>query len=111
MTDLHERRMHRMIGVGVGEPTDGASWEIVTTNTNGSLRAIQSKEIDDYMSRTSPPISRQDFLSRAEGWVRTEDMQKLYLADFRESLGILVSILLHRDIETPEEVLNEKGIL
>ncbi|MBI2008805.1 hypothetical protein HYS84_00150 [Candidatus Saccharibacteria bacterium] len=111
MAEVAERRSHKIATVGVAGVLHESIWSIATMATDGIFHEIRSREIDGYMNQASPPISRQDFLARAEGWVRQEDMEKLYLEDFREALGRLVSILLHRHEEAPEKVLKEKGIL
>lgn len=110
MAGLVERRTHNIASLGVAG-IDKFGWITASIGTDGSIHKISSREIDSYMNHTSPPISRQDFLARSEGWIRKEDMEKLYLDDFRGALGRLVSILLHRDVEDPEGVLKQKEIL
>ena len=111
MTEVAERRVHEIATIRVAGTVQEDGWVIATSDTNGNSHRIRSREIDGYMNQATPPISRQDLLARAESWVRRGDTEELYLTDFRESLGRLVSILLHRGIDSPEDVLKEKGIL
>lgn len=110
MTEFAERRVHNISMVDVRKMSP-SNWGVATANTNSNRLVIQSRAIDRYMNHESPPIKRQDFMDRAKGWVREEDIDKLYLLDFREALGRLVSILLHRGETAPEELLKEKGLL